>query len=68
MRTTPGLSALSAYLRTFPVSGQLVGELALGHRRFRFQAHHIFYTEDGDHIVIRAIYHHSRAIRPELFS
>jgi toxin ParE1/3/4 len=50
--------------RTF---GPLAEELAARHRRFRFQAHHIFYTEEHGHIVIRAIYHHSREIRPELF-
>jgi toxin ParE1/3/4 len=63
-----GLERTFGLLADFPRIGQLVEELALGHRRFRFQAHHIFYTEDGDHIVIRAIYHHSRAIRPELFN
>jgi toxin ParE1/3/4 len=62
-----GLERSFGLLADFPRIGQLAEELAPRHRRFRFQAHHIFYTEDGDRIVIRAIYHHSRDIRPELF-
>ena len=36
-------------------------------RRFRFQSHHIFYTEEADYVLIRALYHHARRIKPALF-
>ncbi len=62
-----GLERTFGLLADFPRIGQLAGELAPGLRRFRFQAHHVYYTEDGDRIIIRAVYHHSRDIRPELF-
>ena len=42
-------------LADFPRIGQQVDELAPQHRRFRFQAHFIFYTEESDHVLIRAI-------------
>ncbi len=64
---TPALNGPLGLLADFPRIGQLAGELAPGLRRFRFQAHHVYYNEDGDRIVIRAVYHHSRDIRPELF-
>jgi toxin ParE1/3/4 len=54
-------------LADFPRIGQQVDELASGHRRFRFQSHSIFYTEEGPHVLIRAIYHHAQDIRPQLF-
>jgi len=44
-----------------------VDDLAPGYRRFRFQAHLVFYTEEADRIVIRAVIHGSRDIRPALF-
>jgi toxin ParE1/3/4 len=62
-----GLEQTFGLLADFPRISQLAEELASRHRRFRFQAHYIFYTEEPGHIVIRAIYHHSREIRPELF-
>jgi toxin ParE1/3/4 len=43
------------------------GLLAPRHRRFRFQSHNIFYTEEAADILIRAIYHHAQDIRPQLF-
>ncbi|MGJ4940431.1 type II toxin-antitoxin system RelE/ParE family toxin [Bradyrhizobium sp. HKCCYLS1011] len=47
--------------------GASVNDIALGYRRFRFQAHIVFYSEDRDGVVIRAILHHAREIRPDLF-
>jgi toxin ParE1/3/4 len=62
-----GLEHTFGLLADFPRIGQLARELGPGLRRFRFQAHHVYCTDDGDRIVIRAVYHHSRDIRPELF-
>jgi len=44
-----------------------VDELAAGYRRFRFQSHLIFYTEQLDCIEIRAVVHGTQDIRPQLF-
>jgi toxin ParE1/3/4 len=63
-----GLERIFGLLADFPGIGQAVDELATGHRRFRFQAHHVFYTTDADGVVIRAIFHAARDIRPGLFS
>jgi len=54
-------------LADFPRVGQPVDELAQGYRRFRFQAHFIFYTEEAADILIRAILHTAQNIRPQLF-
>jgi toxin ParE1/3/4 len=62
-----GLERTFGLIADFPGIGQLAEELAKGHKRFRFQAHFIFYTEEADHILIRAIFHHAQKIRPELF-
>lgn len=62
-----GLERTFSLLADFPCIGQSVDELASRHRRFRFQSHHIFYTEEATYILIRAIYHHAQDIRPQLF-
>jgi toxin ParE1/3/4 len=62
-----GLERTFSLLGDFPRIGQLVDELAPGHRRFRFQSHNIFYTEEAAHILIRAIYRCAQDIRPQLF-
>src|ERR1039458_9750339 len=54
-------------LADFPRIGQPVDELVAGDRRFRFQSHYIFYTEEAAHILIRAIIHSAQEIRPQLF-
>lgn len=55
-------------IANFPRIGAPVDELASGHRRFRFQSHYVFYTEESDGIVlIRAIFHVGQDIRPQLF-
>ena len=43
-----GLERTFGLLADFPRIGQQVDELAVGHRRFRFQSHSIFYTERSD--------------------
>ena len=42
-------------------------DLKAGYRRFRFQAHIIFYSETVDGVLIHALVHSARDIRPELF-
>jgi toxin ParE1/3/4 len=62
-----GLERTFDLLANFPRIGQLVEELAPAHRRFRFQSHSILYTEEGVHVLIRAIYHRAQDIGPHLF-
>jgi toxin ParE1/3/4 len=38
-----------------------------GYRRYRYQSHHIFYTQESDHVLIRAILHTAQDLRPDLF-
>jgi plasmid stabilization system protein ParE len=54
-------------LADFPKMGVAADELLIGARRFRFQSHIIFYTEDGDNILIRALFHAAQNLRPDLF-
>jgi len=63
-----GLERTFGLLADFPRIGQAVDELAAGHRRFRFQSHYIFYTEESAHILIRAIIHSAQEMRPQLFN
>jgi toxin ParE1/3/4 len=62
-----GLARTFGLLADFPLIGAVVDELAPGYRRFRFQSHFIFYTAEADHVVIRAVLHAARDIRPRLF-
>jgi toxin ParE1/3/4 len=62
-----GLERTFSLLADFPRIGQSVDELAPRYRRFRFQSHNIFHTEESAFILIRAIYHHAQDIRPRLF-
>jgi toxin ParE1/3/4 len=62
-----GLERMFGLLADFPRIGAPVDELAAGHRRFRFQSHHIFYTEEAAYVLIRAIIHSAQEIRPQLF-
>lgn len=54
-------------LADFPGIGVAADELVPGYRRFRFQSHHIFYTQEPDHILIRALIHVRQDLRPALF-
>lgn len=54
-------------LADFPRIGVNADEIVPGHRRFRFQSHHVFYTEEGDHVLIRALIHFRQDLRPALF-
>jgi toxin ParE1/3/4 len=62
-----GLERTFGLLADFPLIGQPVDELAAGYRRFRFQSHFVFYSDDADHIVIHAVLHTALDIRPQLF-
>jgi plasmid stabilization system protein ParE len=46
-----GLERTFGLLADFPGIGQSADNLVAGYRRFRFQAHFIFYSEDADGIV-----------------
>jgi toxin ParE1/3/4 len=62
-----GLERTLDLLARFPRIGRSVEEIASGFRRFRFQAHTVFYTEEAGFILIRAILHQAREIKPDLF-
>jgi toxin ParE1/3/4 len=62
-----GFERIFGLLAQFPRMGISADELAPGFRRFQFQAHSIFYTEEADHVLIRALFHISHDIRPQLF-
>jgi toxin ParE1/3/4 len=54
-------------LAEFPSIGSAADELVPGYRRFRFQSHYIFYTEEAVHVLIRALIHVRQNLRPALF-
>jgi toxin ParE1/3/4 len=62
-----GLERTFELLADFPRIGQSAEAFAAGYRRFRFQAHIVFYSEENGLIVIRAVIHGARDIRPTLF-
>ncbi len=62
-----GLERSFDLLANFPLIGRAVDEILPGFRRFHFQAHAIFYTEEAGTILIRTVLHQSRAIKPDLF-
>jgi toxin ParE1/3/4 len=54
-------------LADFPRIGRAADELRSGYRRFRFQSHFVFYTAEADGVLIRAVLHAAKDIRPQLF-
>ncbi|MBY6244097.1 type II toxin-antitoxin system RelE/ParE family toxin [Methylosinus sp. Sm6] len=62
-----GLERTFGLLADFPKMGVAADELLTGGRRFRFQSHEIFYIEEGDSILIRAVFHTAQSVRPDLF-
>ena len=54
-------------LAAFPGIGRPADELRQGYRRHRYQKHHIFFTEEVDHILIRTILHTAQKLKPDLF-
>lgn len=63
-----GLAHTFELIADFPRIGQRADDLAPYHRRFHFQAHVVFYTETMEYVLIRAIFHHGRDIRADLFA
>jgi toxin ParE1/3/4 len=62
-----GLVHTFELLADFPRIGLPADELRPGYRRHRYQSHYVFFTEEADHIVIRAIIHTKQNLRPQLF-
>ena len=62
-----GLERTFGLIAEFPRIGQPVDELAAGYRRFRFQSHYIYYTEEPAFVLIRTVIHCAQRIRPQLF-
>jgi toxin ParE1/3/4 len=62
-----GLERTFGLLADFPKMGAEASELLAGARRFRFQSHIIFYTEEPYGILIRAVIHSAQNIRSGLF-
>ena len=48
-----GLKRTFDLLAHFPRMGIAADELMPGYRRFRFQSHYIFYTEEAGHVLER---------------
>jgi toxin ParE1/3/4 len=62
-----GLERTFGLIADFPGIGTNSDELVVGYRRFRFQSHYIFYSQEADHVLIRALIHVRQSLRPELF-
>jgi toxin ParE1/3/4 len=62
-----GFERTFGLLAEFPGIGTNADELVPGYRRFRFQSHYIFYTEEADHVLIRVLIHVRQNLRPTLF-
>lgn len=62
-----GLERTFGLLAEFPDIGIDAAEFVPRHRRFRFQSHHVFYTVEADHVLIRALVHVRQDLRPALF-
>lgn len=62
-----GLESSFDLLVNFPGIGAAAFEIKQGWRRYRYQSHYIFYTEQPDHILIEAILHVKRNIGRDLF-
>lgn len=62
-----GLERIFGLLAEYPGIGASSDDLLPGLRRFRFQSHYVFFTNEGDYILIRAVIHVRQRLRPELF-
>lgn len=62
-----GFERTFGLLADFPKIGTDASDLVRGYRRFRFQSHYVLYTEEPDHIPIRALLHVRQNLRPSLF-
>jgi len=62
-----GLERTFDLLANFPRIGRVVDDMTPGFRRFRFQAHTVFYTEEAAFVLIRAVLQQAQEIKPDLF-
>jgi toxin ParE1/3/4 len=62
-----GLEKSFGLLADFPKAGASAAELIPGLRRLRFQSHVIYFSADGDFVLIRAVLHVRQTPRAELF-
>jgi toxin ParE1/3/4 len=62
-----GLERTFDLVANFPRIGRAVDDIVPGFRRFRFQAHTVFCTEEADFILVRAVLRKAREIKPDLF-
>jgi toxin ParE1/3/4 len=62
-----GLERTFGLLADFPGIGTASDEIVAGYRRFRFQSHYVFYTQEPDHVLIRTLIHVRQDLRPALF-
>ncbi len=62
-----GLERTFGLLADFPGIGVNAEEILPRLRRFRFQSHFIFYSDESDHVFIRALIHVRLGLRPALF-
>jgi len=62
-----GLEHTFRLLADFPGIGTAADDLVPGFRRFRFQSHYVFYTDEADHVFIRALIHVRMNLRDDLF-
>ncbi len=62
-----GFEKLFELIAASPGIGRSADEIKNGYRRYRHQAHYIFYTIHQNHIRVEAILHTSRDLRADLF-
>ncbi len=62
-----GFERTFGLIADFPLIGTAADELVPRYRRFRFQSHHVFYSEEDGHVFIRAIIHIAMNLRLDLF-
>ena len=62
-----GLKSSFRLIMEFAGIGVAAFEIKPGLRRYRYQSHYIFYTDEGDHVRIEDVIHVKRRIRPDLF-
>ena len=62
-----GFEASFNLLVSYPRIGVASFEIKAGLRRYRHQSHYIFYSEQGDTLLIEELIHVRRSLRRDLF-
>jgi toxin ParE1/3/4 len=62
-----GLERTFGLLADFPAIGVSRDEILPRLRQFRFQSQLIFYSDEGENVLIRALIHVRQGLRPSLF-